>query len=95
MTTKRVFELRYADVFTYFGRQRIVVKIENGFIYYNYYELKERKGSNLKAIGWKSKEIVEYHFNEYTNVNERRNNTHQKQSCEYSCEGTGETIKEG
>ena len=61
MLTKRFFELKYNDVFTYMGKKRIVTRVENGFIYFGIsYNGMVKK---VEAVSWHSKEKVEYHFN--------------------------------
>lgn len=62
MQTKRFFELKYGDVFTYMSKKRKVTSVENGFIYFGAYD-ENIYPANIKSVGWHSKEIVEYHFN--------------------------------
>jgi hypothetical protein len=59
MEKKRVFELKYGDVFIYDGGTRVVSAVENGFIYFDNYTPGRIKYGKVRAIGCRSKELVE------------------------------------
>ena len=58
---KRVCELKVNDVISYNSSERIVWKVENGFVYIKFYPI----GKNTKTVslGWRSQEKVMFHFN--------------------------------
>lgn len=60
--TKRILELNYGDVFVYSNFPRIVVNVENGFIYAASFNLKENEPikRSIAAFRWRSREKVEF-----------------------------------
>lgn len=63
MQTKRVLELKVGDIFTYMNIQRIVVRMENGVIYYRHFGQQKHGMSEASTFGCNCQQRVEFHFN--------------------------------